>query len=83
MAYYDQFTKKPRSPRDDWRDDEETLRPERDGEKNRRRKGQIAQAEGEKRENDGFGRVHGGLLSAGLLCLSAPGFSDFKGTNRG
>ena len=36
MAYYDQFTKKPRSPRDDWRDDEETLRPERDGEKNRR-----------------------------------------------
>ena len=31
MAYYDQFTKKPRSPRDDWRDDEETLRPERDG----------------------------------------------------
>ncbi len=22
MAYYDQFTKKPRSPRDDWRDDE-------------------------------------------------------------
>ena len=36
MAYYDQFTKKPCSPRDDWRDDEETLRPERDGEKNRR-----------------------------------------------
>ena len=36
MAYYDQFTKKPRSPRDDWRDDEETLRPERDGEENRR-----------------------------------------------
>ena len=31
MAYYDQFTQKPRSPRDDWRDDEETLRPERDG----------------------------------------------------
>ena len=36
MAYYDQFTKKPRSPREDWRDDEETLRPERDGEQNRR-----------------------------------------------
>lgn len=36
MAYYDQFTKKPRSPRDDWRDDEETMRPERDGEQNRR-----------------------------------------------
>ncbi len=36
MAYYDQFTKKPRSPRDDWRDDEETLRPERDGKQNRR-----------------------------------------------
>ena len=36
MAYYDQFTKKPRNPRDDWRDDEETLRPERDGEQNRR-----------------------------------------------
>ena len=36
MAYYDQFTKKPRSPRDDWRNDEETLRPERDGEQNRR-----------------------------------------------
>ena len=31
MAYYDQFTKKPRSPRDNWRDDEETLRPARDG----------------------------------------------------
>ena len=31
MAYYDQFTKKPRSKRDDWRDDELTQRPERDG----------------------------------------------------
>ena len=30
MSYYDQFTKKNRSPRDDWRDDEETRRPQRD-----------------------------------------------------
>ena len=30
MSYYDQFTKKPHSPRDDWRDDEETRRPQRD-----------------------------------------------------
>ncbi len=30
MAYYDSFTKKPRSKRDDWRDDELTRRPERD-----------------------------------------------------
>ena len=30
MAYYDQFTKKPRSKRDDWRDDELTRRPARD-----------------------------------------------------
>ena len=36
MCIRDRFTKKPRSPRDDWRDDEETLRPERDGEQNRR-----------------------------------------------
>ena len=33
MAYYDKFTKKPQSPRDNWRDDEETLRPARDGER--------------------------------------------------
>ena len=31
MAYYEKFTKKPESPRDNWRDDEETLRPARDG----------------------------------------------------
>ena len=31
MAYYDKFTKKPENPRDNWRDDEETLRPARDG----------------------------------------------------
>ena len=31
MAYYEKFTKKPQSPRDNWRDDEETLRPARDG----------------------------------------------------
>ena len=30
MAYYDQFTKKPKSSRDDWRDDEFTRRPQRD-----------------------------------------------------
>ncbi len=30
MAYYDAFTKKPRSQRDDWRDDEQTRRPARD-----------------------------------------------------
>lgn len=31
MAYYDQFTKKPATKRDDWRDDEKTQRPARDG----------------------------------------------------
>ena len=31
MAYYDSFTKKPQSKRDDWRDDEQTRRPARDG----------------------------------------------------
>ena len=31
MAYYERFTKKPENPRDNWRDDEETLRPARDG----------------------------------------------------
>ena len=31
MAYYDQFTKKPVSKRDDFRDDEMTRRPARDG----------------------------------------------------
>ena len=31
MAYYEKFTRKPQSPRDNWRDDEETLRPARDG----------------------------------------------------
>ncbi len=31
MAYYDSFTKKPQSKRDDWRDDEMTRRPARDG----------------------------------------------------
>ena len=30
MAYYDSFTKKPQSKRDDWRDDEMTRRPARD-----------------------------------------------------
>lgn len=30
MAYYDKFTKKPHSKRDDWRDDEMTRRPARD-----------------------------------------------------
>lgn len=30
MAYYDRFTKKPQSKRDDWRDDALTLRPARD-----------------------------------------------------
>ena len=32
MAYYDSFTKKPQNKRDDWRDDEMTRRPARDGE---------------------------------------------------
>lgn len=31
MAYYDSLTKKPKSKRDDWRDDEKTQRPARDG----------------------------------------------------
>ena len=30
MAYYESFTKKPQSKRDDWRDDEMTRRPARD-----------------------------------------------------
>lgn len=57
MAYYDQFTKKPRSPRDDWRDDEETLRPERDGEKNRRPYGN--------RPNNGERRPYGDHPNSG------------------
>ena len=56
MAYYDQFTKKPRSPRDDWRDDEETLRPERDGEQNRRPYGSRPYGE---RPNNGERRPYG------------------------
>ena len=56
MAYYDQFTKKPRSPRDDWRDDEETLRPERDGEQNRRPYGSRPYGE---RPNGGERRPYG------------------------
>ena len=56
MAYYDQFTKKPRSPRDDWRDDEETLRPERDGEQNRRPYGSRPYGE---RPNGGERRSYG------------------------
>ena len=69
MAYYDQFTKKPRSPRDDWRDDEETLRPERDGEKNRRPYGSRAN-NGERRPygdrpNNGERRPYGGRPNNG------------------
>ena len=56
MAYYDQFTKKPRSPRDDWRDDEETLRPERDGEQNRRPYGSRPYGD---RPNNGERRPYG------------------------
>ena len=56
MAYYDQFTKKPRSPRDDWRDDEETLRPERDGEQNRRPYGSRSYGD---RPNSGERRSYG------------------------
>ncbi len=56
MAYYDQFTKKPRSPRDDWRDDEETLRPERDGEQNRRPYGSRSYGD---RPNGGERRPYG------------------------
>ena len=56
MSYYDQFTKKPRSPRDDWRDDEETLRPERDGEQNRRPYGSRPYGE---RPNGGERRSYG------------------------
>ena len=56
MAYYDQFTKKPRSPRDDWRDDEETLRPERDGEQNRRPYGSRSYGD---RPNSGDRRSYG------------------------
>lgn len=56
MAYYDQFTKKPRSPRDDWRDDEETLRPERDGEQNRRPYGSRSYGD---RPNNGERRSYG------------------------
>ena len=58
MAYYDQFTKKPRSPRDDWRDDEETLRPERDGEQNRRPYGSRPYGS-ERRPNGGERRPYG------------------------
>ena len=69
MAYYDQFTKKPRSPRDDWRDDEETLRPERDGEQNRRPYGNRPNG-GERRPygdrpNSGERRPYGDRPNAG------------------
>ena len=69
MAYYDQFTKKPRSPRDDWRDDEETLRPERDGEKNRRPYGDRPNS-GERRPygerpNNGERRPYGDRPNSG------------------
>ena len=69
MAYYDQFTKKPRSPRDDWRDDEETLRPERDGEKNRRPYGNRPNS-GERRPygerpNNGERRPYGDRPNSG------------------
>ena len=69
MAYYDQFTKKPRSPRDDWRDDEETLRPERDGEQSRRPYGGRPnngerRAYGE-RPNNGERRPYGGRPNNG------------------
>ena len=62
MAYYDQFTKKPRSPRDDWRDDEETLRPERDGEQNRRPYGSRPYGE---RPNGGERRSYGDRSNGG------------------
>ncbi len=62
MAYYDQFTKKPRSPRDDWRDDEETLRPERDGEQNRRPYGSRPYGE---RPNGGERRPYGDRPNGG------------------
>ena len=69
MAYYDQFTKKPRSPRDDWRDDEETMRPERDGEQNRRPYGNRPNG-GERRPygdrpNGGERRPYGDRPNAG------------------
>ena len=69
MAYYDQFTKKPRSPRDDWRDDEETMRPERDGEQNRRPYGNRPNG-GERRPygdrpNSGERRPYGDRPNAG------------------
>ena len=61
MSYYDQFTKKPHSPRDDWRDDEETRRPQRDegkgvpaGERRpygERRENSERRPYGERREN--------------------------------
>ena len=65
MAYYDQFTKKPRSPRDDWRDDEETLRPERDGEQNRRPYGSRPYGE---RPNGGERRPYGDRPNGGERC---------------
>ena len=62
MAYYDQFTKKPRSPRDDWRDDEETMRPERDGEQNRRPYGSRSYGD---RPNGGERRPYGDRPNGG------------------
>ena len=64
MAYYDQFTKKPRSPRDDWRDDEETLRPERDGEQNRRPYGGRPN-NGERRPYRRTARITGSAVAYG------------------
>ena len=48
MAYYDNFTKKPQSKRDDWRDDEMTRRPARD-------EGRAVETERRYGEKKGYG----------------------------
>ena len=48
MAYYDSFTKKPQSKRDDWRDDEMTRRPARD-------EGRAVETERRYGEKKGYG----------------------------
>jgi len=59
MAYYDQFTKKPVSKRDDFRDDEMTRRPARDGGRaveTERKNDKPRKEYGERRDNRRFER---------------------------
>lgn len=64
MAYYDRFVDKKKDPRDDWRDDEKTRRPQRDlkGEEPKRSYRAVRgpkRQDGQKGKDQGFGTNHG------------------------